>query len=340
VRWCLRVFSGWGDGFRVILCGLGRCRALCLGMMKRLFGIMMVVVCWVMPLQGQMSNASVARQQAAMQKLFGGNLEVEDLGKALQEAAAAGVPEQTLLEAQLIWGLRNQQLAFLQTLMPELEVLMGTFDPGLSAGFKSVDELKGLVSYVKALQARADGDEKALEAHIKEAFWLNPGQAALYAQVIEEMRREKKMANFRLDLDVVLTTSQGEATTLRDELGEGKALLIDFWASWCGPCMALMPELRKKGQALGAHGIVVVGMNTDSENAEEVADKVRREKDMTLPWLVEPGDRPYSTALEIRSIPSMVLVTPEGRVLYFGHPQSPDLMKALKEVAPEVEVGG
>jgi hypothetical protein len=104
--------------------------------------------------------------------------------------------------------------------------------------------------------------------------------------------------------------------------------------------MALMPELRKKGELLGKQGVVVVAMNTDSENAESVADKVRREKDMKMPWLVEPEDRPYSTVLEIKSIPAMVLVTPDGKVQFFGHPQSPDLWKALKKIDPGIEAPG
>ena len=258
----------------------------------------------------------------------------------LEQAAKLGLADQVLMEAQLVWGLRRGEVGILTTLLPELEMLAKRFDPKRAAGIRTADELKGLISYIKALAARQVGDEEAFKQHITEAFWLNPSSAALFGQAVESMRREKRMESLKLDLEVVLTTSEGEATTLKDQLGSGKALLIDFWASWCGPCMALMPELRKKAELLGRHGIVVAAMNTDRQNAESLADKVRREKDMTMPWLVEPSDQPYSMALEVRSIPAMVLVLPDGKVLFFGHPQSPDLWQALKRVDPSIQPPG
>jgi thiol-disulfide isomerase/thioredoxin len=285
-------------------------------------------------------GAVTPEQREKLQQLFNTENSVEAMGKALEEAAKAGLGEQVMLEAQLVWGLRRGDVGMLSTLLPELESLSRRFDPKLSAGIPTVEELLGLVSYVKALMAREQGDEAAFKKHITEAFWQNPTSAQMFAQAVESMRREKKMDSMKLDLEVVLTSSQGEATTLKDQLGGGKALLLDFWASWCGPCMALMPELRKKGELLGKQGVVVVAMNTDSENAEAVADKVRREKDMTIPWMVEPEDRPYSMVLEIKSIPAMVLVTPDGKVQFFGHPQSPDLWKALKKIDPGIEAPG
>jgi thiol-disulfide isomerase/thioredoxin len=205
-----------------------------------------------------------------------------------------------------------------------------------SAGLGSVEDFKALISYIKALEAAGTGDEAALKEHITEAFWLSPEQAGLFAETVTYFRTQAKMAQVTVDLKLPITNSKAEATTLADELGKNKALLLDFWASWCGPCMNLMPELRKKAEHLGKHGIVVAGINTESD--EGIADKVRGEKGMKdVAWLVEPKSKPFSGLLEITSIPRMILVTPEGKVLFNGHPQDPSLWTALKKVDSKIE---
>ncbi len=163
-------------------------------------------------------------QREQLQQLFNPQNSVEEMRAALEAAAKAGVGEQVLLEAQMLWGLRRGDVAMLQSLLPELERLARSFDPAQSAGIRSADELGGLVHYIKALMARQQGDEAGFKKHITEAFWLHPASAPLFGQAVEGLRREKKMVNLRLDLDVVITTSEGEASSLRDQLGDGRAL--------------------------------------------------------------------------------------------------------------------
>ena len=104
--------------------------------------------------------------------------------------------------------------------------------------------------------------------------------------------------------------------------------------------MQLMPELKKKAESLRAHGIVVAGMNKDDEKAEAVAEKVRGEQDIEFPWLIEPIERPFTKSLEIDSIPRMILVGPDGRVLFNGHPQDPSLWSALQKLDPAIRAPG
>jgi len=271
-----------------------------------------------------------------LQRMFSPELGQEELLATLKEAGRAGIPRQRMLEAKLVWGLRRQDTDWLVKMLPEMRILADNFDPKDSAGLKSADDIRAFTEFTLALQARAGQDEAAFKSHILEALWLSPSQGPLFLQLIEKARREAKLANLKLDLGLVLTNSAGEATTLKDQLAGKQALLIDFWASWCGPCMQLMPALKKKAAELAPHGIVVVGMNKDDENAEAVAAKVRDEQGIDFPWLVEPRERPFSSLLEIDSIPRMILVAPDGAVLYNGHPQDPALYEALAKINPAI----
>jgi thiol-disulfide isomerase/thioredoxin len=264
--------------------------------------------------------------QELMQRLFNPGSTEQELIEATKEANKAGVPRQQIIEAKLIWGLRTQNTAWLGKILPELEVLAGNFDAAQSAGIKSADDIRSFIEYIKALQAQEKKDDAAFKKHMQEAFWLAPSQAQLY-----------KMATMKIDLQLVLATSNGETTTLQDQMAGKKAVLLDFWASWCGPCMQLMPELKKKADHLKKHGIVVAGMNKDDEKAEMVAEKVRGEQGIEFPWLIEPADRPFTKMLEIDSIPRMILVGPDGKVLYNGHPQDPGLWSALQKIDPEIK---
>jgi thiol-disulfide isomerase/thioredoxin len=278
-------------------------------------------------------HAEVSEETA--KKLFNPKASLEEFTKASDEAAKAGAPAQLLAEAKLVWGLRNKDTAFLSKALPELEAAVKNFKREDSAGLGSVEDFTALISYIKALEAAGKGDEKALKEHITEAFWLSPEQAELFAQTITFFRTQAKMANVTVDMKLPITNSKAEATTLGDVLGKNKAVLLDFWASWCGPCMNLMPELRKKSEQLARHGIVVAGMNTESD--EGIADKVRSEKGMKdVVWLVEPKGKPFSGLLDISSIPRMILLSPDGRVLFNGHPQEAGLWVALKKVDPAI----
>ena len=98
--------------------------------------------------------------------------------------------------------------------------------------------------------------------------------------------------------------------------------------------MALMPELKNKAKKLGPQGIVVAGMNV--ERGLKKAERTRKKLEIDFTWLVEPKGEPLSGPLEIDSIPRMVLISPEGKVLFNGHPQDAGLAEALAEIGVEL----
>lgn len=285
----------------------------------------------------QSKEEALAGAKAVMQRLFSADTSEAELQELVKEANKIGVPRQQIIEAKLIWGLRHQDSPFLIKILPEVEILASSFDSSTAAAMPTAEAVTSFVSYIKALKDGSAGDMAAFKQNILEAIWLNPGQAPVFLQTLEKFQREQKMRDLVVDLKIPLTTSMGEATTLNDLVAGKKAVLLDFWASWCGPCLQLMPALKQKAEHLAGHGIVVAGMNKDDENAEAKAESLRKELGTTMPWLVEPADRPYTKAFEAETMPRMVLLTPEGKVLFNGHPEDPTLWLALKKIDPAIE---
>ena len=108
-----------------------------------------------------------------------------------------------------------------------------------------------------------------------------------------------------------------------------KAVLLDFWASWCGPCMAAIPHLVSLHKRYSKKGLLVVGVNL-GERRSTVSRVVRS---MGVPYIVVLDQRlktpkPY----KIKGIPMMVVVDSRGIVRHTQVGFSRRLERELEEV--------
>lgn len=107
----------------------------------------------------------------------------------------------------------------------------------------------------------------------------------------------------------------GKPVTLADF--KGKVLLIDFWATWCGPCRKEMPNVIKAYTKYHAKGFEVLGVSIDSP--EDVAKLKAFVTDKGMPWRqIHDGQKAVASAYEVRSIPHTVLVGRDGKVIRIG----------------------
>ena len=141
----------------------------------------------------------------------------------------------------------------------------------------------------------------------------------------------RRLANARLLLGALLATGAGLATsaiapatmapdfTLRTLNGpnlrlheqRGRVVLVNFWATWCGPCRQEMPHLSRLYDKYRSSGFVLLGINIDDDArvAAELASKLK----VTFPVLLDT-DKKVSRVYDMSAMPATLLIDRDGRV--------------------------
>ena len=126
-----------------------------------------------------------------------------------------------------------------------------------------------------------------------------------------------------------LKTPTGETVTL-DSL-KGKLVLVDFWATWCVPCVKAMPDMQKLHAQYSAKGLTVVGISIDEEGAKKVTPFLAKSKvKFTYPILLDSDDTWKQWG--VKSVPSVMLVK-DGQILrhWSGTVDMKEIEAAIRE---------
>lgn len=126
-------------------------------------------------------------------------------------------------------------------------------------------------------------------------------------------------------------TPDGKTVSLADYVGKNKLVLVDFWASWCGPCRVEMPNLVEAYAQYKNKGFEIVGVSLDENKADW--EKGIKELNITWPQMsdLKGWDSKLSGAYQVTSIPFTILINQEGKIVA-ENLREDELIQALGQI--------
>ncbi len=147
------------------------------------------------------------------------------------------------------------------------------------------------------------------------------GKGTVAAHARAELAGLKNLASLRVGKaapEIVGETVEGAKFKLSDT--RGKVTVVVFWATWCGPCMRMVPHEKKLVERLKGRPFALVGVNGDDDRVK--ARDVARDKGMTWPsfWSGEDGaDGPIARAWNVHTWPTIYVLDARGVIRFTGH---------------------
>ena len=129
---------------------------------------------------------------------------------------------------------------------------------------------------------------------------------------LEAKKAEKDTSVGCKFIDISGLTAGGEEIKLSDYVGRGDYVLVDFWASWCGPCMRAVPNARALLEKYGPKGFQLLGVNC-WERQEGAGQLKAVEMNMTWPVIFAEDSAPAAYGIE--AIPTLILFGPDGTIV-------------------------
>jgi thiol-disulfide isomerase/thioredoxin len=269
----------------------------------------------------------------------------------------AEVPDDRLGEVlQALGQLETEQLIPMQIELVGLVDRMPTDDPkSLMQGWRGYPELLGKAEVDADTRRKihgrvVDGMKKSVAALREEAKSAPESIVGVTLQMTVDRMNSTiafldgpagrgELIGYPAPKVDFLWNSTGTAMTSLSDL-KGKVVVLDFWATWCGPCVGSFPQVKELVEYFDGYDVVVLGVTSEQgnvifrdERGKKNAENFEQEcemmtdyvKAMEVTWPIAFSTQEvFNPDFGIRGIPHVAIIAPDGKVAYNGlHPANP-----------------
>jgi thiol-disulfide isomerase/thioredoxin len=137
---------------------------------------------------------------------------------------------------------------------------------------------------------------------------------ALYAQATSAAGSERTMRVLQPSISIPATQFFDGSKQIKLDVFEGYFVIVNFWATWCSPCIMEMPSLDRAAERLVKNNVLVIAISQDEGGPTQVKpflDRLKLRKIQILYDLDSKSSRDFA----IRGLPTTVLLSPNGEIL-------------------------